>query len=88
VQRPLSVTWIWSLLVFRQRESSGQYYKKELDVYHGALEHKESYAKAFFAQTPETVADGSYEVEKLYAVLDAIVAEASLMATYIPQAEE
>jgi hypothetical protein len=63
-------------------------YKRELDVYHGVLEYKESYTKAFFAQTEETVANGSYEVDKLGAVLDAIFAEAALIATYTPLAKE
>lgn len=63
-------------------------YKRELNVYHGALEYKESYTKAFFAQTEETVANGSYEVDKLGAVLDAIFAEAALIATYTPLTEE
>lgn len=56
-------------------------FKKELGVYHGALEYKESYTKDFFARSPETVSDGSSDVEKLRAVLDAIVAEASMIAT-------
>jgi len=63
-------------------------YKKELGIYHGALEYKESYTKAFLEQTPETVANGSYEVEKLYAVLDSIITEARLIAENIPLAKE
>ncbi len=50
-------------------------YKKDLDLYHGALEHKESYAKAFLKQTVETVSAGAYCVEKLRVVLDALIAE-------------
>jgi hypothetical protein len=54
-------------------------YKKELGTYQGALEHKEAYTKAFLKQTSETMASESYDVEKLRAVLDAIVSECSSM---------
>jgi hypothetical protein len=55
-------------------------FKKELGIYHGTLDFKESYIRAFFDQTPESITAGSYEVEKLRAVLDAICAEACLIA--------
>lgn len=50
-------------------------YKSDLDLYHGALEHKESYCKAFLKQTVETVSTGAYCVEKLQVVLDALITE-------------
>lgn len=50
-------------------------YKKDLDLYHGALEHKESYTKAFLRQTAETVSTGAYCMDKLGVVLDALIAE-------------
>jgi hypothetical protein len=50
-------------------------YKKELDLYHGALEFKDSYTKAFLKQTTETVSAGNYSVHKLQVVLDALIAE-------------
>lgn len=50
-------------------------YKKELDLYHGALEFKDSYTKAFLKQTAETVSAGNYSVHKLQVVLDALIAE-------------
>jgi hypothetical protein len=50
-------------------------YKREIDSYHGALEYKESYTKAFLNQTRETLSAGGYDVTKLRAVLDAIVGE-------------
>lgn len=50
-------------------------YKKDIDLYHGALEHKESYTKAFLKQTFETASAGAYCVDKLRVVLDALIAE-------------
>lgn len=50
-------------------------YKKDLGLYHGALEYKESYTKAFLRQTRDTVSAGAYCVDKLQVVLDALVAE-------------
>lgn len=55
-------------------------YKRDIDSYHGALEHKDSYTKAFFDQTPETLSSGNYDVSKLRAVLDAIVRECTTIA--------
>jgi hypothetical protein len=56
-------------------------YKKELDVYHGALEFKEAYIKEFLKQTRESVAAGGYDVTKMLVILDALVAECSSIAT-------
>jgi hypothetical protein len=56
-------------------------YKKDLDDYHGALEHKEDYAKAFLKQTPEAIASGAYDARKIRIALDALVAECSSIAT-------
>jgi hypothetical protein len=56
-------------------------YKKELGAYHGALEHKEGYAKAFLKQTAKTVSAGSYDVRKLRLVLDSLISECSSMAS-------
>lgn len=58
-------------------------YKKELDIYHGALEHKEAYAKAFLSQSSETISNGSYDVQGIRAVLDALVSECSSVAATI-----
>jgi hypothetical protein len=55
-------------------------YKKESDVYHGALEYKESYAKAFFDQTAETIRGGQYNVSKIERVLDALIDDCSRLA--------
>lgn len=56
-------------------------YKKELGVYQGSLEGKEAYTKAFLKVTPEKLASGTYNVEKLQAVLDALESECSSIAT-------
>ncbi len=55
-------------------------YKKGLGIYQGALEFKESYVKEFLKQTPETLRDGSYDVRKIEAVLDLLIAECTAMA--------
>jgi len=57
-------------------------YKKEIGAYHGALEHKEDYTKAFMKQTFETVSSGPYNVVKLRVVLDALISECSSIATF------
>lgn len=51
-------------------------YKREIGAWHGALEHKDSYTRHFFAQTPESIRDGSYDFTRLELVLDAITVEA------------
>lgn len=55
-------------------------YKKDIDRYHGALEHKESYTKLFLDQTVETVSAGTYCMDKLRVLLDALIAECQLIA--------
>ena len=45
-------------------------YKKERDTYHGALQRKNTYMKAFLKQTSESLALGAYDVRKISAVLD------------------
>ena len=54
-------------------------YNKDLDVYQGALEYKESYTKAFLS-TAETVSAGAYFVDKLRVVLDALIFECCAVA--------
>ncbi len=54
-------------------------YKKGLGIYQGALEFKESYIKEFLKQTPETMRDGSYDVRKIEAILDLLIAECTAM---------
>lgn len=55
-------------------------YKREIGAYHGALEHKESYTKAFLKQTSVTIAAGAYDASKIRAVLDAVIAECTGIA--------
>ena len=55
-------------------------YKKDLGTYQGALEYKNSYMKEFLKQTPETLAKGPYDVRKIEAVLDLLVAECTAIA--------
>ncbi|MEN5253894.1 HEPN/Toprim-associated domain-containing protein [Pseudomonas protegens] len=50
-------------------------YKKEMEVYHGALEHKESYTRSFLKQTYDSVRNNKYDTSKLVAVLDALIEE-------------
>ncbi len=54
-------------------------FKKEINCYQGALEHKESYTRAFLALTPEHLASGSYDVTRISLVLDSLVAECSAL---------
>src|SRR3546814_7822036 len=45
-------------------------YKRDADIYHGALEHKESYAKAFLALRSGTDQIDSYDMSNVDLVLD------------------
>lgn len=51
-------------------------YKKEIDAWQGALEHKESYMRHFLEQTSGGVPKGC-DLSKLEKLLDALIAEAS-----------
>lgn len=55
-------------------------YKKDIDRWHGALDYKESYTKHFLLQKDTALLDGSYQTDKLEAVLDAILAEATFLS--------
>jgi len=63
-------------------------YKKERDVYQGALEFKESYARAFLDQTAQTIRGGQYDVRKLKRVLEALVDESSRLAMVVRISDE
>jgi hypothetical protein len=52
-------------------------YKKDLDLWHGALEHKDSYIRHFADQDLEAMSSGHYDASKLEVLLDALVGEAS-----------
>lgn len=52
-------------------------YKKDIDAWHGALEHKESYMRHFMKQDTETLIASAYDRSKLDKLLDTLIAEAS-----------
>jgi hypothetical protein len=55
-------------------------HKKSLDTYQGALEFKDVYSKEFFKQTAETLIEGVYDVCKVEAVIDSLIAECTAIA--------
>jgi hypothetical protein len=55
-------------------------YKKDVDAWHGVLEHKESYQRHFFKQTDKEIKSGSYDASKLLKLLDGLIAEAAHLA--------
>jgi len=55
-------------------------YKKSLDMYQGALEHKDSYSKEFLKQTPATLAEGAYDISKIELALNLLIAECTAIA--------
>jgi len=55
-------------------------YKESLRTYQGALDFKDSYAKAFYEATPDAVASGAYDVSKLRVVLDSLFVQCSQIA--------
>jgi hypothetical protein len=62
-------------------------FKESRGIYQGALEFKESYAKAFYEASTEAIANGTYDVSKLRAVLDALFATCCAMSTDILRRE-
>ena len=56
-------------------------YKESLGIYQGALDFKDSYAKAFYAISSEAIASGSYDVSKLRTVLAALLTQCSGIAS-------
>jgi hypothetical protein len=52
-------------------------YKKDVNAWQGALEHKESYTRHFTMQTDESLKTGAYDTSKLIAILDGLIAEAA-----------
>jgi HEPN/Toprim N-terminal domain 1 len=63
-------------------------YKKERDVYQGALEFKEIYAKRFLQQSAQTLRDGSYDTTKLDRLIDALIEDCCRLAMTVLAAEE
>ncbi|AOH85742.1 hypothetical protein AWL63_19120 [Sphingomonas panacis] len=56
-------------------------FKKDVEAWHGALEHKETYTRHFFAQSDEILAGGFYDTSKLELVMDRLIAEATVLAS-------
>lgn len=59
-------------------------FKREIGLWHGALEHKESYDRHFMKQDAQRLTSGQYDLSKLNQVLEALVAEASLLSAATP----
>ncbi len=55
-------------------------FKRELNVWHGALEYKEAYMRHFMDQDVESFTNSKYDISKLVKLLDALVAEASSLS--------
>lgn len=55
-------------------------YKEKLDAYQGALNFKESYARAFYEATAESITSNEYDVSKLRIVLAALQHQCTHMA--------
>lgn len=55
-------------------------YKKEVGVWHGALEFKESYQRHFYDQSDDALRNGPYQSAKLAKLLDTLIREASLVS--------
>jgi hypothetical protein len=59
-------------------------FKREIGLWHGALEHKESYDRHFMKQDATALTSGKYDLSKLDQVLEALVAEVSLLSAADP----
>ncbi|MDI9777089.1 hypothetical protein EQ845_12225 [Pseudomonas putida] len=55
-------------------------YKESLGIYQGALDFKDSYAKAFYETTQEDVESGVYDASKLRSVIAALLEECTGLA--------
>ena len=58
-------------------------FKKDIDVWHGVLDFKESYSKHFYNQSNEQLQGGVYNVSKLLKLIDIIIQEAGLVTQVI-----
>lgn len=55
-------------------------YKKDMDAWHGALDHKDSYMRHFFEQDASSFITGTYDTSKIVKLLDSLIHEASLLS--------
>lgn len=78
--RPLSSAI--SISILRGDPSAGDWtnYKESLGIYQGALDFKDSYAKAFYETTQEDVESGVYDASKLRSVIAALLEECTGLA--------
>ncbi len=58
-------------------------FKKDINVWHGVLDFKESYAKYFYEQSDKQLQDGTYNVSKLLKLTHALIREAGLVTPVI-----
>lgn len=54
-------------------------YKREVEAWQGALEHKETYMRRFLEQTRDGIVQTNYDTSKLGQVVNALIAEAILL---------
>jgi HEPN/Toprim N-terminal domain 1 len=54
-------------------------FKKDIDVWHGVLDFKESYSKHFYDQNDDLLRNGSYDASKLSKLIDALIQQAGLI---------
>ncbi|MEQ1511757.1 MAG: HEPN/Toprim-associated domain-containing protein [Lysobacteraceae bacterium] len=55
-------------------------YKKDMDAWHGALEHKDSYMRHFLDQDVDSLKTGTYDSSKIFKLLDVLIHEASILS--------
>ncbi|MGL4219749.1 MAG: hypothetical protein ACRCYF_00880, partial [Shewanella sp.] len=58
-------------------------FKKDIDAWHGVLDYKESYSKQFYEQSDNQLLDGTYDVSKLFKLIDTLIQEAGLVTPII-----
>lgn len=58
-------------------------YKKEVDAWQGALEHKDTYQQHFYGQSDDAIRNGPYNSSKIRQLLDTLIEEASLVTPAI-----
>lgn len=58
-------------------------FKKDIGVWHGVLDFKESYSKHFYEQKDDELKNGSYDISKLSILLDSLILEAGRITPVI-----
>lgn len=54
--------------------------KKDIDIWHGILDFKESYFKHFYDQPDDLLRNGEYDVSKLFKLVNALILQAGLVS--------